>query len=68
MGRAMPPLPLHSVSSWHVRSRSLSFTFTNTTFMIDVVKYLGELNIREKYVNNTSASVKNFKMEKEYVS
>jgi len=68
IGRAMPPLPLHSVTSWHVICRSLNLTLTTETFVVDAVIYLGKFNIRGKCLNNTSTSVKNFEMEKEYLS
>jgi len=64
----MTLLPVYPVPSWHVISRSLNFTFTNKTFVTDVVRYLEKLNIKENCVNNTSNSVNNFKMEKEYLS
>ena len=66
----MPPLPLHSVSSWHVIGRTLNCTCTCTNKMLvmDVVRRLGKLNIREKCVNNTIRSVNNFKMDRGYLS
>ena len=68
IGRAMPPLPLHSVPSWHVIGRALNCTCTNKTSIMDVVRRLGKLNIRGKCVNNTSTRVNNFKMDRGYLS
>jgi hypothetical protein len=68
IGRAIPPLPLHSVPLWHVIGRSVNYTFTNKTFDIDVGRYIGMLNRKENGVNDTSITLKNFKMGREYLS
>jgi len=41
---------------------------TDRTFVMDVIRHLGKLNVGGKCVNDTSTSVTNFKIDRGYLS